>query len=182
MGKGLKMGEVKKCRDCGSIKPTTEYYKHLNTSDRLRHECKQCIKDRKKEWYEANKERAFETHKKYWSKRPERLKVLRKERKQREYAKHHEKYKMRAKISARRLIRATPPWLNEEHRVLIKAIYEHARDCEVISGFKYHVDHEVPIKGKNVCGLHVPWNLQVLPQDINDSKGNKFDGGWDAYI
>lgn len=74
--------------------------------------------------------------------------------------------------------RATPPWLSEEQKKAIVAVYELARDCRAVSGQDYHVDHVVPIKGKGVCGLHVPWNLQVLPQDVNDAKGAKFEGGW----
>jgi hypothetical protein len=55
----------------------------------------------------------------------------------------------------------------------IKNFYWLARDLKSVTGEEYHVDHIVPINGKNVCGLHVPWNLQVLPADINMSKGNR---------
>lgn len=69
-----------------------------------------------------------------------------------------------AEYRARRL-RATPLWLTEKDKEEIARIY---LTCP--EGFD--VDHVLPLKGKNVCGLHVPWNLQHLPQTENRSKGN----------
>jgi len=71
-------------------------------------------------------------------------------------------------------LHATPPWITEFQNEEIKNFYWLSRDLAAVSGEIYHVDHIVPLQGKNICGLHVPWNLQILPADINLSKGNSY--------
>jgi hypothetical protein len=81
---------------------------------------------------------------------------------------------LNAEYRARKL-KSQPSWLSKEQKKHIADIYAHAKDCERVSGEKYHVDHIIPLKGKTVCGLHVPWNLQVLPADLNTQKSNQYD-------
>lgn len=62
---------------------------------------------------------------------------------------------------------AQPPWLTPDEIAQIRAVYDEARAAGMT------VDHIVPLNGKNVCGLHVPWNLRVVSRAENTAKGNR---------
>lgn len=80
-----------------------------------------------------------------------------------------------AKRKAAKLLR-TPKWLTIEQFKDIEKFYLHAQELKKNNSTKYHVDHIVPLQGKTVSGLHVPWNLQVLSESDNAKKNNSFDG------
>lgn len=70
-------------------------------------------------------------------------------------------------------IMATPVWLVAADLEAMRKIYKHAIEQQTAHGVKFHVDHIVPLQGNIVCGLHVPWNLQVIPAHENQIKHNK---------
>jgi len=78
-----------------------------------------------------------------------------------------------AKRRAARL-QATPDWLTDEQHWVIQEIYDLCVLRSDLTGVAHHVDHIVPLQGKTVCGLHVPWNLQVITATENCSKGNQW--------
>ena len=92
--------------------------------------------------------------------------------------KWREKYPERALAYTRnyqaRKANRTPTWLTDDDRWIIEEAYELARRREQATGFAWHVDHIIPLHGKNVCGLHVPTNLQVIPAKANIAKSNHY--------
>lgn len=70
-------------------------------------------------------------------------------------------------------LQATPLWLTQGHVDIVLDFHKAAKMFQIYTGTEYHVDHIVPLQGETVCGLHVPWNLQLLPWDENISKGNR---------
>lgn len=65
------------------------------------------------------------------------------------------------------LLRAMPLWLSDRQLLDIGEWYNLAASLGKV------VDHIVPLQGKNVCGLHVGWNMQLLTDAENRSKGNR---------
>lgn len=74
---------------------------------------------------------------------------------------------------------ATPRWVD---RSALREIYESRDEITGRTGEEHHVDHIVPIRHPLVCGLHVPWNLQVIPANENIRKQNSLADDSDVVI
>lgn len=83
-------------------------------------------------------------------------------------------YRKKAKLSK---LNRVPKWLNLEQFKEIESFYVLSKELQWLSDITdpLEVDHIVPLHGKNVSGLHVPWNLQILPRSENRKKFNKFE-------
>lgn len=164
-------------------KPLSDFYKNKNRKSGYNSFCKVCandssrlsrIKRRKidpkfvvkerensKVWIKNNREKHKELNRKNY------LKV-----------RHTEDYlsKARFKEAKRRSakLNATPAWLSVKQENDIKLVYKVCSKISKKTGKPHEVDHIVPLMGENVCGLHVPWNLQILPASMNRSKGNAY--------
>jgi hypothetical protein len=187
--------KMKTCKTCQETKPDGEFYRNRrvcricyvgackeyqeDNSERFRqYQSDYYVKNKgqrnktTKEWYEKNRDHARQYSSGYNQKNKERLKPIRKAW---EVANKDKRAAVTHRYRAKKL-RATPPWLTEEHNKQIEEFFWLAQDLRSVSGEDYHVDHIVPLQGKNVCGLHVPWNLQILPGDLNVKKSNTFKG------
>lgn len=91
------------------------------------------------------------------------------------------------KASKRRAtqLQATPPWYTAEHDAQIEALHADRRRMDAETGRPHHVDHIIPLVAKArvdgkwvqvACGLHVPWNLRVMPGADNCRKSCKLPG------
>ena len=119
-----------------------------------------------KEYYKINREKRIAATLSWQKENPEKY-----NKKQRAWCKENlGKYNAKtAKRHAAKMQR-TPKWLTKDHIKEIQNIYLSAKE------FNLTVDHIVPLQGKEVSGLHVPWNLRLLPASVNYSKSNRLVG------
>jgi hypothetical protein len=152
------------CIECLKVEWTrgnterAEYFREYNNREE--------VKDRKNEWYQENRETVINNA----ATRPAHI--------LREYRnawKANNKTQIRADTKARRRKHreATPPWLTRKQKSEIRQLYQIAITMTQTTGEQYVVDHIVPLRSHEVCGLHVPWNLRVITQDANLKKSNK---------
>jgi hypothetical protein len=165
--------------NCDQLNPQkiTQFYKDKRTKDGLYAHCKKCHAIFTHSWSKSdNGKTSLPIRYEKWLKSPKgkitRSKVDKKWRES-----PHGRAK-RASLNAKReatKLHATPKWLTGEQCREIEAIYILAREKSIEIGIEHHVDHIVPLQGKNVRGLHVPWNLQILTESENCAKKNKYD-------
>jgi len=185
-----KDGLRSQCKSCDSVYDTKryrgdrEYHKIKNSKwyqeNKDDPEFKKKNRSKSAKWSIENPERKKDTGKQYYINNQDKFREYRKEHNKRirqynrEYRKNN-RGRCNALNSKRylRKLNATPKWLTPLHHYWLLLIYE---NCPI----GYEVDHIIPIQGKNlngreVRGLHVPWNLQYLTKTENLRKKNRFN-------
>ena len=139
----------------------------------------------RKEWYERNKELTKERARQWALANPDKKKETVDKWRTNNLEKHNatnrlwnvknkpKKAALQAKRKAAQLQR-TPKWLTDTDLWIIEEAYHLAQLRTNLFNFPWHVDHIIPLQGKNVSGLHVPSNLRVIPGSENVKKSNKY--------
>lgn len=135
------------------------YRQKLKTDPRYANKASQITKDARRRslvWYEKNKD----------SKKD----ILKLRRQLWEKSNRHKATAKTQRRNAQKL-KAMPSWADKKE---IDRIYFIARRVSEVTGILHHVDHIVPLRNTNVCGLHIHQNLRVVAFDVNCSKSNKY--------
>ena len=106
-------------------------------------------------WASENKDKEYERVKRWVESNREVV---------REYSARHKK--------SRKL--RTPPWFSKQDRkewINLSKVRDFLSDA---TGYDWHIDHEIPLKGEKVSGLHVKENWRLLPASENISKNNSW--------
>jgi len=145
---------VKWCRKCSNRKPKDEFHWNRARYDGLQSYCKACMRSWALARARSNPERNKRISNAWYRRFP---------------------WKNTAKSNRRRARKlfATPRWLSKADYCSMNGQYEMASLMTWLVGAPYHVDHIVPLQGEAVCGLHVPWNLQVIRGAENLRKSNR---------
>lgn len=177
------------CPHCKVDKPVFDFHKDQRSATGYQVYCKVCKAEMQRnsptrkavvaKYREANKEicnaRSVATQKKYREKYTKKMAdwvtknhehVL--ERRRKHYAANSSREIERVRRRQGRI--KGQMQLTAGHQAEIDGLYMF---CQIFKSFE--VDHEIPLNGKKVSGLHVPNNLQILPKRENRSKGNRFE-------
>lgn len=141
---------MKSCANCKELKVLSEFYNDKrHKRDGKMSRCKKCHTLLTLRWREKNRDRVRALDREFRQRNPGKVRADR--------AKRHAAQ-----------MQAVPSWMTRDHLQQIRQFYA---NCP--KGME--VDHIVPLRGKQVRGLHVIWNLRYLNRSDNRRKSNKFE-------
>ena len=135
---------MKNCSVCKKSKPVSEYDVHKNTG--IMSFCKDCRRDKRKAYYQNNKDAEKKKAAEWSSKNREKHRAYYKK----YYKNNTEKEYMRSRNKDKIVKSRTPLWADLDK---IKEFYKEAKRLSELTGIPFHVDHIIPIQGKLVSGL-----------------------------
>lgn len=178
------------CNNCNNHKTLEAFYTDKKAFDGKTTRCKVCLLEIGKEQYKKHLEKRKLYSKSWRLKNQDKTKGYAKKHNKKyyeeniEYFRKYSEINKKKKAEVNKLWRESKPWMHAAKEAKRRAIKISATpswaDLEAIKEFYkncpkgYHVDHIIPLQGKNVCGLHVLENLQYLPAVENIKKSNKY--------
>lgn len=179
------MAKGKNCKKCNKYKYLSYFYVKKTGKFGREGNCIVCTKENQLAWRQANKEKIKKSDLKYRQANKEKISFTKKEwaknnpdkvylSKKAWRDKNPEKcaeYAVKHRSRRDRIVRQqTPKWVNGME---IKQIYQQCRMISRKTGILHHVDHIIPLQGRDISGLHCPANLQIIPAIDNLKKGNR---------
>ena len=174
---------MKYCPGCKCEHSISKFGKHRRNKDGLQSYCKTYSNKMHSEWVSRNKEKE--------SRRVLKWRAANKDKCSVSYKKWHASpkgkiftklwsrknaHKLNAKNAKRRAakLHRIPKWLTKSDWIEINWAYAIAKQMTKETGELHHVDHIIPLLGKNISGLHCPQNLKVILAKENLQKGNRY--------
>jgi len=147
-------GKTTQCQECRKLTASEYYYRNK----------KKCA-SATLNWRERNKEKTTKWAANYYLENKNRFKA---------YGQAWRKENKGKRNAITRKYQAAKKRFHLGFDEQIKEFYILAQELQWLSIEPLEVDHIIPLQGKIVSGLHVPWNLQIIPMSVNRRKSARF--------
>ena len=167
------------CSKCETFKDVINFSKDKHNRTGYRNWCNECFNNYRKkdnvqeqiklvsqEYYLENKDKINQQTAEYYDRTKDERKGYYHDYYQENAAEHN----LRSSVYRAMRLQAMPSWVDKDE---IRKIYKESRRLTLETGIRHSVDHIFALQAKDSCGLHVPWNLQILTLSENCAIGNR---------
>ena len=178
--------DIKKCRCCSLEKSISLFVKNKGFKSGIDTICLECSRDKVKAWrksgkrdYRLERKRRLSKYGEALLKRESLLAKARREKlpkKEKRLKTKEEQKATKYKSESKRKLRMRYKNWDQELTDLVLIEAKHLTFLrKEITSLNWHIDHIIPLNGEFVSGLHVWNNIQVITEQENIKKGNKYD-------